>query len=708
MNCLKGRHTGLLSFPSHLPLELSTVETNNSLLCSTGKVLIPDPDPLNIGNLNSANGFLTCMNKLVRDFSTHPLLPGSVLASTLGDPRIQTRPHHDYATLVEFNQMPHDQILQYHLEAGIVTADQLEKLKSANAEFTGAYQKLQKQIPDIAWTTDCLEDSIFQLARALFSARLMAETLEITTPPQLSYEKTREGTVDLLEKLFDSFRKIVGGAWAVFFPYSEYNLTTDASAQFWVACLYSTQPDDMVRTFIGYFRSQHKDRFQTLNQGVAHPKPKGLYLQDAITDYLDHSREKIKQLHESTDKNVRAGLEHAFQDIAKVISQLELPWIVLLYYEFLTREICEAFSTMDGRVSAKESRFIQYLLDEVSRVAYEYHNAVIDHLHPSAPDKLDKLFQELDALVGLEDVKTKVKQTANFAKVQQMRVTQGLRAIPTSYHAVFTGRPGTGKTTVARLLGRIYRCLGVLKKGHLVECDRSSLVAEYVGQTAPKTNRIIDSALDGILFIDEAYTLVRETESFGQEAIDTLIKRMEDERERLIVIVAGYPQEMEEFVHSNPGLHSRFNRFIPFPDYAPQELARIFAQMCRRHGLQLTPDLKEKTLHYFILEHQERGENFGNARLARNCFEKVINAQASRLAKSDQYDTKSLATLEATDLVSAAAEQAMNQHRRKGGQYVIHCHHCRQVYRWSPEMNIIDAQCTECEEIYNCEFGQPE
>jgi SpoVK/Ycf46/Vps4 family AAA+-type ATPase len=463
----------------------------------------------------------------------------------------------------------------------------------------------------------------------------------------------------------------------------------------------------MVRSFIGYFRNQHGDRFQELNPGGGKAKPKGVYLRDVISEYLENSREKIRRLHESTDKNVREGLDHAFQEIAKVVSQLELPWIIVLYYEFLTREICVAFSTMDGRVSAKESRFIQYLLDQVSRVADEYHHAVIDQLHPSAPDKLEKLFQELDALVGLDEVKAKIKQAANFAKAQQMRVAQGLRPIPTSYHAVFTGRPGTGKTTVARLLGRIYRCLGVLKKGHLVECDRSSLVAEYVGQTAIKTNRVIDSALDGILFIDEAYTLVREDESFGQEAIDTLLKRMEDDRERLIVIVAGYPQEMEAFVHSNPGLHSRFNRFVAFADYSPQELSRIFAQICRQHGLQLTPALKEKTLHYFNLEHRARGENFGNARLARNCFEKVINAQAGRLARTNQYDPKSLSTLEAEDLDSPEADQAVKEHREHKGHYVVHCHHCQAVYRWTPDMTFIDAQCTACEQIYNCEFGEP-
>lgn len=185
--------------------------------------------------------------------------------------------------------------------------------------------------------------------------------------------------------------------------------------------------------------------------------------------------------------------------------------------------------------------------------------------------------EELQTLIGLSEVKEEVSALANFVKIQQEREKKGMKAVGLSYHCVFTGNPGTGKTTVARILAAIYRDLGILKKGHLVETDRSGLVAEYVGQTAVKTNKIIDSALDGVLFIDEAYSLVQGGgNDYGQEAISTLLKRMEDDRNRLIVVLAGYSEDMKRFIDSNPGLQSRFNRYIHFSDYSADELKQIF------------------------------------------------------------------------------------------------------------------------------------
>ena len=179
----------------------------------------------------------------------------------------------------------------------------------------------------------------------------------------------------------------------------------------------------------------------------------------------------------------------------------------------------------------------------------------------------------------------------------------------------------------------------------------------------------------------------------------------QDERDRLIVIVAGYPEEMDRFIHSNPGLQSRFTRFIEYPDYAPQELCRIFALICRKNALLLTPELKEKVLHHFTFLHQERRENFGNARLVRNCFESVINAQASRLAASGAFDARALTALEARDL-NTPAQPSFEQYQRSKKGYVVKCPACAQVYSWSPDLRIVDAICTKCGKTYNCEFGE--
>lgn len=641
------------------------------------------------------------MKRLVTDFRVDPLLPGCILASILGPP--DTREIHslNFQSLADFNTRHFLDIIAHFQSLAIVDDQQAAKLIGAHNQFVQTFQELHRRIPEAAAVTNCDAPSVERLARALLSARLFSECLEIVTPPHLSYEKTAKGTVDLLELLFDSFRKIVGGAWSVFFPRSAFSLAADASAQFWMACLYSAHPEEIVQSFIGLFYHEHADRLRALDRG--HIKEKGIHLRDLITDYLDNSKEKISKLHDAVADSVREGLDHAFLEITRVLEKLKFPSVVPHYFEMLTREICESFSSMDGSVSSKENRFSLYLLQQVSAIVENY--ASPTHSNSEAnQEKLDRVLAELDELVGITGVKDKVKQTANFAKIQQVRLTQGLKPIPSTYHSVYTGNPGTGKTTVARLMGRIFRCLGVLKKGHLIECDRSALVAEYVGQTAPKTNAVIDSALDGILFIDEAYTLVKDHEDFGREAIDTLLKRMEDNRDRLIVIVAGYPEQMNRFINSNPGLHSRFTRFIDFPDYNPQELCRIFSLMCYKNGLNLAPALRAKILHHFTRLHQDRTENFGNARLVRNCFEAAITAQATRLANTGQFDTPALSLLSTEDLDSPAQSdfEAFQLARKR---YIVPCPHCAQVYSWSPDLQIIEAVCNRCGKTYNCEYG---
>ena len=269
---------------------------------------------------------------------------------------------------------------------------------------------------------------------------------------------------------------------------------------------------------------------------------------------------------------------------------------------------------------------------------------------------LEEALQELDSLCGLEKVKADVKSLINLVKVRKLREEQGLPVVPMSLHLVFMGNPGTGKTTVARLLARIYCAIGVLSKGQLVEVDRSGLVAGFVGQTAIKTGEVVQKALGGVLFIDEAYALASQDNpnDFGREAIETLLKAMEDHRDDLIVIVAGYTELMGRFIHANPGLESRFNKYFYFEDYNGAQLMDIFRAMCRKNGYTLDDKAEEYAEAYLKKLYEERDENFGNARDVRNLFERAVARQADRLAAQDHPDKEALMALTQADLQGQA------------------------------------------------------
>jgi|GEM_PF-3437243 len=270
---------------------------------------------------------------------------------------------------------------------------------------------------------------------------------------------------------------------------------------------------------------------------------------------------------------------------------------------------------------------------------------------------LDTILNELNEMVGLGSVKEDVSRLAKHMMVAKKRMERNLAVEPIVLHSVFTGPPGTGKTTVARLMGRILRSLGLLAKGHVVEVDRSGLVGRYIGETAQKTSKVIDSALDGILFIDEAYSLASGSENdFGPEAIQTLLKRMEDNRDRLAVILAGYPHEMERFFESNSGLKSRFSRTFNFQDYNPLELKDILCRIAKSKNYLLTPEAEEAFLGIMQQEYQERDRHFGNGRLVRNLFEKAIQNQSDRIVEMDDISDKEFITITAGDILKAAPE----------------------------------------------------
>ena len=357
---------------------------------------------------------------------------------------------------------------------------------------------------------------------------------------------------------------------------------------------------------------------------------------DYIEDYLIQLNDSLKEL------NAPFCIELCLKEYD---SQLHDKYIVLMY------RYASLIAKADGKVSETEVNWLNMIMNMKIGDNTNVENKSSKKTTKKRSPK-DASAKELASLIGLTSVKEEITSLANYVKIQKMRQEKGMKTPPVSYHCVFTGNPGTGKTTVARIVAQIYQELGILKKGHLVETDRSGLVAEYVGQTAVKTNKIIDSALDGVLFIDEAYSLVDggDGDSFGKEAISTLLKRMEDDRDRLVVILAGYTNDMKRFIDSNPGLQSRFNRYIEFPDYTADELLQIFEFNLKNNEYCISDEARTALSEYLQKCVNEKDERFGNGRFVRNLFEKTIERQANRLSQAPNLTAEMLTTIEVGDL----------------------------------------------------------
>lgn len=320
------------------------------------------------------------------------------------------------------------------------------------------------------------------------------------------------------------------------------------------------------------------------------------------------------------------------------------------------------------------------------------------------PVTLEHARKQLNDLIGLEAIKSEIASLVNYLALQRSRAEVGLPATQLSLHSVFTGNPGTGKTTVARIVGQILCAMKILKKGQVIETDRSGLVAEFAGQTGPKTNQKIDEAIDGILFIDEAYTLVADgnDDPYGSEAVQTLLKRMEDDRDRLVVVLAGYPKPIERLLDTNPGLRSRFSRRIDFEDYSPVDLGRILEVMCSQNQYVLGAETRARFLLGISHLHENRDEHFGNGRLVRNLFEDAIRRLANRIADQTPVTKELLTHLAADDFSFPQTPPEQLQLHNK--QFQVYCPGCQRSFVVKAELLARQVNCG-CGKKFRIDWG---
>jgi hypothetical protein len=561
-------------------------------------------------------------------------VPGSILTTLFRNPKTGRTVSFKREELAELDGMKSDYLLRYYLSQSLFTEDDAARLRDSMETAARRYYQMLRHSDWRAQVFGYDAAREQSLLRNLLQLRLLVECVQILTPPLLTVKRIGDEEFDLIENLHGLIRLLAFSLWGRLAA-EESDLIGYGALSICIAGL-AAKPDEAAAMLES-------------GQAAAKGDP-ALFMKWFEKGSGRFAMERVRTILRQADKH---GLDDIFGLLARHALDLGLQPVTIEFARQALQSLVTALSDMDGKLSDHERRHSAVISAQLTNVSRQY--ALDFAARCSDPgvseEDLNAILKELDAMVGLTPVKAEVHRAANFARLQVLRKQQGLPAVQASLHSVFFGNPGTGKTTVARLMGRIYKSLGLLRRGHVVECDRGRLVAEYVGQTAVRTHAAIDSALDGILFIDEAYALAgRGAEDFGAEAIETLLKRMEDERDRLIVIVAGYSKPMEQFIASNPGLESRFANYLNFPDYQPDELLEIFHRMASQSGLVCSPEAERKARELTVKLYAARNEQFGNAREMRNLFESSVRNQCTRLAESGRCDRDALTTLLPEDL----------------------------------------------------------
>ena len=555
-------------------------------------------------------------------------LPGSILTTLFRNPKTGRTASFKREELAELDSMASDYLLNYYQGQSLFTTEDAARLRNGIESHSRRLHELMRKSD---WRSAVFKYEVTKegtILRSLLQLSLLIECVEILTPPLLTIKRIGDEEFDLIDNLRGLFRVLAL-----------------ALCQRLAAGGMDLQAYGALSLCIAGLGEKADEAQALLESGYACTKGD----EAAFVKWFDKSGrralERVEALLQPVDKH---GAHDIFALFTRHMLDLGLQPVTIEFVRQTLQTLTTTLGGMYGEMSdacRRRSAVIAAQLMDVSRqYSVEFSARTAD---PGVSEEdLSAIWKDLDALVGLTAVKDDVHRAANFARMQVVRRQQGLPVVQASLHSVFFGNPGTGKTTVARLMGRIYKSLGLLRRGHVVECDRGRLVAEYVGQTAVRTHAVIDSALDGILFIDEAYSPAgRGAEDFGNEAVETLLKRMEDDRDRLIVVVAGYTAPMKAFIASNPGLESRFTNYLNFPDYNPEELLEIFHRMAVQSGLVCAPEAEKKVLSICNDLQAARNAQFGNAREMRNLFEAAVRNQSTRLVNSGQCDREALTTL---------------------------------------------------------------